>query len=455
MNCQKNKFPKYYQMLWLVLLLSSVLLLTACGTPQEETLPAPEPVSVSGRTVAESRQASQTLSYPGLVTAASQATIVAKAAGNLVELNVKIGDQVDRGQVLARIDDAAAPASRQSSFSANQVKQAEIAVSSAEAAFRLARENYNNILKSSVKDLRAAEIARDQAARSESNLEQTSLDSLKGAELAFETARLASEQAAANLASRQKLAEQNLQDTRTNASLSASSVAATAGAIITGINNFTGFDENNNVTISYRTNLGALDSRAYDAAKQSYRAAKEAYDDYLQRAAGPVEAEVEAAAALVKATKQAADDAKNLLDKSTSSVNLPQSSPTGVSLSGLQASVSAYQAQINAALSQISGYKQSLAAVALNNETSLDGLRRAYQLAKQQEEMAGQNVNSLKSGTASQQSQAMFASRLAQNQYDNARVKIETQVAGAKAQLETAELQYNNALLSLDSLYDA
>lgn len=450
------KFTKQISHLLLIpLVFGLALFLSACGSPKEKPVAVEEPISVTGQTVASSRQASQTISYPGLVTAASQATIAAKASGNLVELNIKIGDEVDRGQVLARIDDAVASVSPKSSFSANQVKQAEIAVSAAEASYKLAQENYNNILVSSVKDLRSAEIARDQAARGESNLAITTSDSLKSAELALETSRLATQQAISNLDNRQKLAEQSLKDTQTNAGLSASSAVATAGAIITSINNFSGFDENNNVTISYQSNLGALDSKTYDAAKQSYRAAKAAYNAYQDRTVGSVEAEIEAAITVVNAVKRAADDAKNLLDKSTSSVSLPQSSATGVSLSGLQAAVSGYQAQINGALSQVSGFKQALSSVVLNNETTLDGLRRAVQLTKQQEEMAKQNLNNLKSGNTSQKNQASFTSSLAQNQFDNARVKIETQVMAAKTQLETAKLQYNNALLSLDSLYDA
>lgn len=446
---------KFRKLLFLGALIVSSLFLSACGTPDEVKKAEPEPLSVKTQTVAASQRVSQSLSYPGLVSADSEATIIAKTAGNLTAVKMKVGDKVTLGQELAKIDDVGSGPANSSAFSANQIKQAQIAVSSAEAAYNLAKQNYNNILISSVKDLKAAEIARDQAAKSESNLGVTTSESVKSAELAYETARLATQQAATSLANREKLAQQTAADTRTNAGLTASSVAATAGGIVTNINNFTGFDTSNNVSISYRSNLGALDSSTFDAAKQSYQRAKEMYVSYQAREKGTVEEEVDAAIELVTAAKEAADDAKKLLDKTTTSVNLPQSSPTGTSLSGLQAAVSGYQTQINSALGQINSVKQALASVELNNNTVLDGLRQALSIAKQQEESAKQNLTNLKSGNTSQKNQASFASSLAQNQFDNAKVKIETQVAAAKTQVDTAQLQYNNALVALDSLYDA
>ncbi len=444
----------FKKILFLSIIITSGLFVSGCKTPEETTKIETEPFLVTVQTVADSQRVSQTVSYPGLVAADSEATIIAKSSGNLTGVRMKVGDKVTLGQELAKIDDIGSGSISSSSFNVNQIKQAQIAVSSAEASYNLARQNYNNILISSVKDLKAAEIARDQAAKSESNLGVTTSENVKSAELAYETARLATEQARTSLANREKLAQQSFADTKTNAGLTASTVTATAGAIITNINNFTGFDTNNNVSISYRSNLGALDSSSYDQAKQSYQKAKELYVSHQGREVGTVNQEVDAAIELVSVVKEAADDAKKLLDKTTTSVNLPQSSPSGTSLSGLQSAVSGYQAQINAALSQISGVKQALASVELNNSSILDSLRQALSISEQQEASAKQNLANLKSGNTSQKNQASFASSLAQNQFDNAKVKIETQVAAAKTQLDTAQLQYNNAVVSLDSLYD-
>lgn len=439
----------------IILLASLSLVLSACGAKTEAPASEPLPVSVKGQTVGNSLSVRQNLSYPGTVVADSEATIVAKASGNLTGAKFKVGDAVSLGQELAKIDDVNSPAFNASNFNTNQIKQAKNAVAGAEAAYNLAKDSYNSLLVSSVKDLRSAEIARDQAAKGQSNLDITTEESLKSAELAYETAKIATEQASSTLANREKLAVQNAKDTLTNADLTASSVVSTAGAIITNINNITAFDINNTVSIDYRSNLGALDSSTYDAAKQAYQTAKDAYAAYQKKKPASVAEDVDNVIVVAEAVKSLVDATKDLLDKSISSSALPASSVTGASLSGLQSAVSGYQSQINAATAQINGMKQALVNVNLNNTTLLDSLRQAYQLSSQQEAIAKQNLANLKSGNTSQQNQAGYVANLAQNQYDNAKVKIESQINAAKTQVETAELQYNNAVVALQSLYDA
>lgn len=439
----------------IILLASLSLVLSACGAKTEVPAAEPLPVSVKGQTVGNSLSVKQSLSYPGAVVADSEATIVAKASGNLTGAKFKVGDTVGLGQELAKIDDVNSPAFNAANFNTNQIKQAKNAAATAEAAYHLAKDSYNSLLVSSVKDLRSAEIARDQAAKGQSNLDITTGESLKSAELAYETAKIATEQASSTLANREKLAVQSAKDTLTNADLTASSVVSTAGAIITNINNITAFDINNTVSIDYRSNLGALDSSTYDAAKQAYQTAKDSYAAYQKKKPASVAEDVDNVIIVAEAVKSLVDTAKNLLDKSISSSVLPASSVTGVSLSGLQSAVSGYQSQINAATAQINGMKQALVNITLNNTTLLDSLRQAYQLSFQQEAIAKQNLANLKSGNTSQQNQAGYAANLAQNQYDNAKVKIESQINAAKTQVETAELQYNNAVVALQSLYDA
>lgn len=439
----------------IITLLFFSLMLSACGKKEEVVVSTPVSVSVKGQTVGSSLSVKQSLSYPGTVVADSEATITAKASGNLTGANFKVGDVVSLGQELAKIDDVSSPSFNSSNFNTNQIKQAKNAATSAEAAYNLAKSNYESLLITAVKDLRSAEIARDQAAKGQSNLDITTEESVKSAELAYETAKIATQQASSTLMNREKLAIQSAKDILTNADLTASSVVSSAGAIITNINNFTAFDINGTVSIDYRSNLGALDSTTYDVAKQAYNEAKNVYSDYQKKQPATVAEDVDNVIIVVEAVRRLTDSAKNLLDKSISSSALPASASLGLSLSGLQSAVSGYQTQINAAAGQINGMKQSLVNVDLNNTTLLDSLRQAYQLASQQEASAKQNLNNLKSGNTSQQNQAGYVANLAQNQYDNSKVKIEAQISASRTQVETAELQYNNAVMSLQSLYDA
>lgn len=438
-----------------VLLVVLAFNLSACARKEEAEEKVEAPLRVGGRTAEESRETALSLSYPGLVAADSEATIVAKSSGNFTGFRAQVGDRVFLGQELARIDDINSPVAAGQDFSSNQIKQARLAVSSAAAAYAQAKESYNNLLISAVKDLRAAEIARDQAVKSQGQLDITAGDNLKSAQIAYETARIASAQAAETLASRQRLASQALRDAETNADLAANSVVATAGAILTNINNLTGFDANNTVTISYRTNLGALDSSVYAPAKQAYDDARKAYTehDWVYRPA--VVDRVQAALSLAEKVALAADTTKILFNKTTTSSDLPQSSPSGPSLSGLQSAISGYQTQAHAAVAQAVASSQALVNVRLNNDSLIESLQQAQRLAQQQEASARQNLASLQSGNASQQTQAGYAASLAQNQYENARVKIEAQLGAARTQMETAQIQHQNASVALDALYDA
>lgn len=437
------------------LLVLSIFSLTACGKKKDET-PAPEAtaVNVVVQEIAQSLSANRELEYPGLIVSDSEAKIIAKTSGTISGFKANAGDKVSLGQELAKIDDVNSTSYNPANFNSSQIKQAKLAVNQAQAAYKLARTNYNNLLVSSVKDLKAAEISRDQAAKGQENLALTTAESMKSANLAYETAKIATEQARLSLENRKKLNLQGEESTDTNADIAADSAANLCGTVISNVNTLTGFDEDNTISISYKTNLGALDSATYSKASDSYRQAKSAYKNYLSKDFSGTENKVDETIKLVQSTKVMIDNVKLLFEKSVSSSNLPQSSPTGVSLSGLQTSASTYQTQVNGALNQVNSAKQGLSNTSLNNDSLLVTLEKAYELAKQQEASALQSLNNLKTGNTSQIDQSQFVLSLAQNQYDNAKVKIESQIASAKVQMENSESQYNNALLSLQSLYD-
>ena len=86
----------------LVLAISMLAALSACGGPQEELPPPPvRPVklfTVEGSDGAALRR------FPGAISASQRAELSFRVNGVLQEILVKEGDQVKKGQVLARLD---------------------------------------------------------------------------------------------------------------------------------------------------------------------------------------------------------------------------------------------------------------------------------------------------------------------------------------------------------------
>ncbi|MEI6378925.1 MAG: efflux RND transporter periplasmic adaptor subunit [Candidatus Falkowbacteria bacterium] len=433
--------------LFTLLMLLAGLTLAGCGTvekPKEETK---DPLAVKTQLVKNSHTAVNQLDYPGTVVSESEAKLVAKASGNAKGANFKVGDKVSAGQELLRIDDFSDVAT--AGFNSAQIKSAVIGVNQAQANFDLAKKNYDNLVLSSGKDLRAAEIAKDQSLSSQSNLTNTTAEALKSIELAYETAKTASESARLNLENKRKQLAQGTGDTYHNIDTGADAIVDSAGALLSQINSAGGYDDNNSVNVPYASVLGAMDSSVLNITKDNYRSTKNLINAYLNNTPSNTAAKVDAAIKIAEATKKLAQGHKITLDKSVSSTAL---SPA--SLSGFQAAASGYLSQANGLLSQANGFKQNLDNLGLNNDSLIDSLTKAYELAKKQEAQSAQALASLKAGNTSQQDQAGFMAQSAGNNFDNIKVKINTQLVGAKTQLDMAEMSYKNAQINLQSLYD-
>jgi RND family efflux transporter MFP subunit len=318
----------------------------------------------------------------------------------------------------------------------------------------MAQTNYQNLLVTSEKDIRQAEIARDQASKGQDNVGITTAEAIKSAELGYQTSIVAAEQAKLSLENRKKQSSQSVTDTNTNAANTADVAANASSNAIKSINDMLAFDTSTGVNIPYSSNLGALDSSAYNKAKSAYNEAAATYTSYNKTTYTNLKDQLSAVINLVEKSKIMADTAKYLLDKSISSAALPQSSATGPSLSGLQGSVTGMQNSIAVTLTQANGAKQGLANLGLSNDSVLDSLEKAYELAQKQVASAKQALESLKAGNVSQKDQAGFGANAAQNQFEAVKAKLGAQLAASKSQVDLSELQYRNALIMLEGLYD-
>ncbi len=116
--------------------LAAALLLAACGADKPPPR-APERPAVSTAAV-ELREVELTQSAEAVVEAVRQSTVSAQIAGRIVDLPFDVGDRVQKGQVIARIDERAA---------SQAVAASQAQASSAQAVLANARANHERSLQ--------------------------------------------------------------------------------------------------------------------------------------------------------------------------------------------------------------------------------------------------------------------------------------------------------------------
>lgn len=418
-----------------------------------EVAERPEPPAVPVRVqLAGNRfESTESVTYPGTVSAENEAAIIAKANGTASGVSVNVGDTVQLGQTLAKIDDVTAQGTGASNrFNAGQVKQAELAVQQALNALQLAKNGYTTVLQSANRDVSQAEIMVNQSMSAQQNVQKTTAENVKSAELAYETSKIATAQARIAYENRKALSTQGVEDLKKNADVTITSAADTSESTIASLNAVTGVETEQGGVLAYHNQLGLLDTTAMPKANTSYDAATASLKAYKATANASQASRLAAAKDLAAKTKTLADDVRYLLEKSFATASLPEST-----LATIRAQATAAQAQMTGVVSLLNETEQALNNVALNNDTTLDALQKAYEIAQQQERAAAQNVASLKAGNAAQADQALYASQSAQNQLAATRVRVDGQVSSSASQVELAEIQYNNAVLNLQNMVDA
>lgn len=209
---------------------------------------------------AEKRDLAQTVEVTGEIKPAARIELAFKNSGTISKISVKVGDAVNKGDVLAELkaDDV---------VFAERSAAAALSVADANLKAKLAGET--------VQSIRVAEAQVEQAqaayAKSTADLEstkRTTQDDLKTAEIALQTAKN-------NLDNQNAIVNQNVQ----NAYDSARAQLLTAlGPLSTGLSDgdqISGVD-NTAANQSFVNVLGFLDSGSLDRSKSSYRIAKDA-----------------------------------------------------------------------------------------------------------------------------------------------------------------------------------
>lgn len=139
----------------------------ACGAQAAETLPV---------ATVQHREVAQTYSSEGLVEATRQSTVSAQIGGRIKEINFDVGDRVNKGQVILRIDEREAVQALAGSQA--QVLQAQANAQNAKASYERSKQLFaQKFISQAALDKAQADykVAMAQAAASEAGASQASL----------------------------------------------------------------------------------------------------------------------------------------------------------------------------------------------------------------------------------------------------------------------------------------
>ena len=137
------------------------------------TVHANDPLAVAP---VQYREVEQTYSVEGLVEATRQSTVSAQISGRIKEINFDVGDHVNKGQVILRIDERETAQALAGSNA--QVLQAQATLQNAKANYERSRQLFEQkFISQSALDKAQADyqVARAQAAASEAGAGQASL----------------------------------------------------------------------------------------------------------------------------------------------------------------------------------------------------------------------------------------------------------------------------------------
>ncbi|MBZ5722523.1 MAG: efflux RND transporter periplasmic adaptor subunit [Acidobacteriia bacterium] len=177
-----NRMNQQLKLLPLVLLAVGGLI--GCSSEQRPTTASPETVRNVPVLSVQQTNVSDLLEAVGTVRAAQTSDLASQAMGNIVEVRVHEGDRVQRGQVLAVIDDSQPRAAVDRAIAAdNAAQQQRIAADSDLALAESTLQRYQNLYeKKSVSPQEFDEIkARQQAARARRDMAQAGQAQAKAA----------------------------------------------------------------------------------------------------------------------------------------------------------------------------------------------------------------------------------------------------------------------------------
>lgn len=395
------------------------------------------PVIVYETAAVEQRDLLQTVEVTGEMKPASRIDLVFQNTGALEKLNVRTGDVVKQGDVLAELktDDAR--------FAARSAA-ASLSIARANLGARLAGETTQSI---QVAEAQAAQAkaSYDKAVSDIETTKQTTQENIKSAEIALQTAQnnLNNQEGSVNL-----VVAQAYDSART-------SLLTALGPLQTGLSDgdqIVGVD-NTAANQTYVGQLGFLDSGSLDRAKASYKvakAAKQSADTLVQKlSTNSTKAEIEMAAdslqIAITNVQVFLTDVQRVL-----AATITSSSFTSTDLASKKTIIDADRSSVSAQNSAVLAARQAIDTSELTQKKTIDQLRDAFASAQSAYDLAVTNATT-------QVAAAIAVSNIQKAAYDAAKAALalkkapprQADIASLQAAVEQARVAADKATADL------
>ncbi len=379
----------------------------------------PEPKYTTVKTV--KGEVVQTVSATGTVEAEKSVDLRFVNSGKIKEINVKMGDKIEEGTVLAKLETA----------------QLESQLAKAKAGLNAAAANLNQLLAgASVEDIRVsetavrnAEIVLDNARQSLTDVQEGAEKDIASAEASVTSAQVVLNNANQSLTNTQISSEDNLNqdyddawDTLNSALLIADNSLDTNQTVLN--------DEDAQDTLS------VLNTQYLNNSSQSKAVANNSYDsvkNYIDSIKpSPAYEEIDEALVEIKSmleyVRDTLSDTSDVLQATITSSKLSQTE-----LDVLKSSVSSARSNTNTAISNITTATQNISSQKITNQTNLDSAQSAVNSAESSLSSAEKSLTATQSSATSKINSAQGAVDSAEGSLKQARDQLALKKAGPRS----------------------
>lgn len=393
-----------------------------------------KPVNYTSAKV-EKGEVVQTVSATGEVEAASKVDLKFASSEQIKEIDVKVGDNIKQGAIIARLD---------TSKLDSQLLQAQAALAAATA-------NYQSLVEgASAEDIKVAQTGVDNAETALASAKQSLADTtssadreIASAQSSLDSSKVALDNANLNLSNVKVSNENSLNNSYEAAWDAVNSSLATCDDALNA-NDTVLSDEGAKNTLSVLNTKYLYNSNVSKAAADASRDSAKSYRDSVTSSHTPanVDTALSKAQKALEDTQKTLSDTYNVLQATVTSAGLTQAE-----LDGLKSSISAQRTAVNTAISNLTSKKQAIQTQKVTNQNSLDGAQSSVNSANSSYVSSQNNLLAVKTSVSAKINSAqnnVTASagglKQAQEQLNQVKAKpSDSKLAASQAQVDQAQ----------------